>query len=301
MKLLTIGCLEPIEGLYDRLKLEFDMLKDEKVKIQLKTANRGKAFYFFCYINDEILLKGNYEETLQMFHYRVANALSDVIINYWEPKLIKKIIRTNYFYFNRCEQKRILHFTEDVLNFTEVGEKRGIFYQIKRKTFLLHKVMDYLRNNSTIILDGFVRFRLKDYLEQLEEAVDKAIDEYLMDKEYKEFIRLLRYFVDLQEPKRDLVNVVVKDGELLLYDDQMRTIESDYGFEQITRENPDVNSDDILVSSLINMAPRKIVIHGSGQREKNEVINALYNIFEDRVIFCNSCDICLKLKPLRTK
>ena len=49
---------------------------------------------------------------------------------------------------------------------------------------------------------------MKDYIEQLEESVDKAIDEYLMDKEYREFIKLLRHFVDLQEPKRDVVNIV---------------------------------------------------------------------------------------------
>jgi len=301
VKLLTIGCLEPIEGFEDRLKLEFDMLKDEGVEIILKTANKGTPLYFFCHINDEIILKGNYEEAKQLFHYRVANALSDIILNHWEPKLIKKIIKTNYFYFKSYEQEKIFRFTEDILNFAETGEKRPIFYQIKRKTFLLHKIMDYLRNNSTIILDGFIKFRLKDYLEQLEEAVDKAIDEYLMDKEYKEFIKLLRYFVDLQEPKRDLVNLVVKDGDLLLYDDHMNIIEKDYGLDQIAIENLDINNDDILVSVLINMAPKKIVIHGSDQREKKEVISALYNIFEDRVMFCNSCDICLQLKPYRSK
>jgi len=293
--------MEPVEGFEDRLKLEFDMLKDEGVEILLKTVNKGNALYFFCHIADEVFLKSNREEIMQLFLYRVSNALSDIIVNCWEPKLIKKIIKTNYFYFNTYEQEKIFHFTEDILNFTENGEKRDIFYQIKRKTFLLHKILDYLRNNSTIILEGFIKFRLKDYLEQLEEAVDKAIDEYLMDKEYKEFIKLLRYFVDLQEPKRDLVNLVVKDGELLLYDDHMNTIDKDYGFEQSTIENSEVNNDDILVSALINMAPKKIIIHGSSQKDKREVISALYNIFEDRVIFCNSCEICLQLKPFRTK
>jgi hypothetical protein len=48
-------------------------------------------------------------------------------------------------------------------------------------------------------LDGFLSFRLKEYRGRLAEVVDKAVDEYMMDMEYKEFIRVLRYFVDVQE------------------------------------------------------------------------------------------------------
>jgi putative sporulation protein YtxC len=252
-------------------------------------------------MDDENLLKGNYNELRKMFFHCVANALSDIIINFWEPRIIKKIIKDNYFYFDKAEQEAIYENTEDILNFNENHGKKDFCYQIKRKTFVLHKILEYISNNNTIILDGFIKFRLKDYIDQLEEAVDKAIDEYLMEKEYKEFIKLLKLFVDLQEPKRDLVNVVIQNGEFRLLDDRMNLIEKDKGMDLFAQENLDVNLDDILVSTLINMAPRKIVIHGFLGKEKSEVVNALYNIFESRLIFCNHCDICRHLKPLKTK
>lgn len=301
MQLLSIGIIEPVEGLEDRLKLEFDILKDEGLEITLKKFSKSTTIYYYCYVDDDILLKGNYEDLRKMFFHCVANALSDIIINFWEPKLIKKIIKDNYFYFDANEQNRIYEFAADILNFNETCGKQNLFYQIKRKTFVLHKIIDYLKTSSTIILDGFINFRLKAYIDQLEEAVDKAIDEYLMDKEYREFIKLLRYFVDLQEPKKDLVNVVLRGGEFYLLDDKMNLIEKDEGMDMIARENPDVNPDDILVSTLINMAPKKIVIHGFKGREKVEVINALYNIFEGRITFCTNCKICIELKPLKTK
>ncbi len=74
-------------------------------------------------------------------------------------------------------------------------------YQIRRRNVIVRKLMDYFENTDSLILDGFVNFRLKDYMKDLEEIVDKAVDDFLMEREYKEFIRLLRYFVDIQEPK----------------------------------------------------------------------------------------------------
>jgi putative sporulation protein YtxC len=108
-----------------------------------------------------------------------------------------------------------------------------------------------------------------------------------MDKEYREFIKLLRHFVDLQEPKRDLVNVVFHKTEIVLIDEDCKYIENDTTIDLIAKENPEVNMDDIVVSTLINIAPRRIItIHGFSGKEKREVVNALYNIFEgqDRLL-----------------
>lgn len=302
VRLLSIGSIEPIEGFEDRLKLEFDLLKEEGLKITLKKACRGNTTFFYCYVDDDIILKENYYDKLRkMFVNCVSNALSDVVINHWEPIIIKRIIKENYFYFNKAEQNRIYDFTRDVLNYNEISGKHDISYQIKRKTFVLHKIQEFLCNSSIIIVDGFVNFRLKGYIEQLEESVDVAIDEYLMDKEYREFIKLLRHFVDLQEPKKDLVNVVFHNTEILLMDENCKFIEKDSSLDLIAKENPEVNMDDIVVSTLINIAPRRITIHGFTGKEKREVANALYNIFEGRVSFCHHCEICLKSKPITTK
>ncbi|MGI5857773.1 MAG: sporulation protein YtxC [Tepidanaerobacteraceae bacterium] len=302
MRLLSIGSIEPIEGFEDRLKLEFDLSKQEGFKITLKKARKGNSLFFYCHVDDEIILKEKYFGKLrQVFVNRVANALSDIIINHWEPVLIKRIIREDYFYFNKVEQNKIYDFTRDLLNYNELSGKHDISYQIKRKTFILHKIQEYLVNSSIIILDGFVNFRLKEYMEQLQETVDVAIDEYLMDKEYREFIKLLRHFVDLQESKRDLVNVVFHNTEIILMDENSKFIEKDSSLDLIAKDNPEVNMDDIIVSTLINIAPKKITIHGFTGKEKREVVNALYNIFEGRIRFCHNCDICRKSKPFTKK
>lgn len=73
-------------------------------------------------------------------------------------------------------------------------------------------------------------------MRQLEDSVDIAIDEYLMDKEYNEFIKLLRHFVDLQEPKRDLVNVVFSNHKIILMDENLNYIERDSSLTLLPRK-----------------------------------------------------------------
>jgi putative sporulation protein YtxC len=302
LKLLTIGYIQPIEGFENRLKLEFDLLKEEGLQATLKKHHKGNAVYYYCYVDDEVLLKeNNFNESRKAYFSCVANALSDIIINYWEPKLIKRIIKDNYFYFNKAEQIKIYDFALNMLNYNELSGKHDLSYQIRRKALVLHKILEYLFKNSTIIIDGFVNFRLKDYIEQLEESVDKAIDEYLMDKEYREFIKLLRHFVDLQEPKRDVVNIVFHKTQIVLIDEDCKYIENDTTIDLIAKENPEVNMDDIVVSTLINIAPRRIIIHGFSGKDKTEVVNTLYNIFEGRIDFCHNCDICIKSNPFTKK
>lgn len=302
MRLLSIGLMEPVDGFEDRLKLEFDILKDEGLEVSIKGSDKGmECRYYNCYIEDEILIREDFCDINATFCQCVANALSDIVINHWEPKIIKKIIKDNYFYFNSAEQNKVFEFTEDILNLNENLGKRQLGCRIKRKGVVLHRIMDYVKTHNTIIIDGFVRFRLKDYMEQLEETVDKATDEYLMDREYREFIKLLRHFVELQESKLQTVNVVFEDNEFFLFDEHSSIIEKDTGIDMIAKDNPDINVDDMIVSTLINLAPKRIVLHGNFCKEKREMVNALFNIFEGKVSFCSHCDLCLKIRPLKTK
>jgi len=302
LRLLTIAFIEPIDGFEDRLKLEFNLLKEDGLEITYKKAMKDNITFYHCYIDDEFLLKeDNFGKIKQKFITCIANVLSDIIINYWEPELIRRIIKENYFYFDKDEQVKIFDFAYSILNYNEMSGKHDISYQIRRKNFVLHKIQEFLSNSGLIILDGFVNFRLKEYIRQLEDSVDIAIDEFLMDKEYKEFIKLLRHFVDLQEPKRDLVNVVFCNNKIILMDENFNYIERDSSLDSIAKENPDVNMDDITVSTLINIAPRRITIHGFNGKEKREVANALYNIFEGRVRFCNHCELCINSKSFTKK
>ena len=57
-------------------------------------------------------------------------------------------------------------------------------------------------------------------------------------------------------------------------------------------EYEDINYDDLLISSLISLAPKKIIIHRISQFTNKELLNTIFNIFLDKVIICTECELC---------
>ena len=53
-------------------------------------------------------------------------------------------------------------------------------------------------------------FRLQSYEQELREMAEYAVDEFMLDQQYEEFVSLLKYFVYFQEPKMPLVHVIHK-------------------------------------------------------------------------------------------
>ena len=49
---------------------------------------------------------------------------------------------------------------------------------------------------------------------------------------------------------------------------------------------------DILLSELINLAPKKIVIHNRNLFENSQVLTTIENIFENNVTYCDGCSMC---------
>jgi putative sporulation protein YtxC len=199
-----------------------------------------------------------------------------------------------FCFFNSVEKKDILN---NAIRLIETGDKSssGNLFKRRRRNMIVRKLLDYFESTNSLILDGFVNFRLKDYIKDLEEMVDKAVDDYLMDREYKEFIRLLRYFVDIQEPKLDTIHVIANyNCNYMLLDQSKKEITNECIQEFINEiSEGEINYDDLLVSSLITFAPRKIVIHCDGHIKNKELLETIKSVFVGKVLLCNGCELCL--------
>ncbi|HOM03726.1 MAG TPA: putative sporulation protein YtxC [Acetivibrio sp.] len=226
--------------------------------------------------------------------FNVSNALASFIIDKYEEKLIYRIINSNYCYFTQVERKEIQRLALAIIK----NEDRNLlnsFFQIRRKNIIIKRLLEYFETSNSVILDGFVNFRLKDYMKDLEEIVEKAVDDFLMEREYREFIMLLRYFVDRQEPKFNVVHIIVSyDNKYVLLDENKHEITNDC-LQEFMNDIPEgeVNYDDLLVSSLITMAPRKLVIHGAKSFRNKELLETIKNVFWGKVVICSECELCM--------
>lgn len=120
--------------------------------------------------------------------------------------------------------------------------------------------------------------------------MERAVDEFVIEKEYNEFIELLRYFVEIQEPRIGLVNVLQEtDGSFQIMDSNENIIKNEYleGY-LVDMFDGEVEYEDLLVSALINIAPEKILLHF----DDAEVEKTVKSIFGERVSICQGCYLC---------
>lgn len=295
MQPIVIGASEQIEEIRRRLDSEFCHLKEEGIGVSVDETNLGNLVFLGCNVTAPSM--GITEDQVDnLFRHYVANALSDIIVDTWEKVRIRKIIRANYYYFTREEQEMLVDSSvRNLASFPETPQS-GDVYRASRKSRVFHKLLDYFDWSNELVLDGFITFRLKEYTEELEDAVDQAVDDFLMEREYREFIRLLKYFVDVQEPRFDHVHVLMKpDNTFKLVDGQRRVIHNDTLEEFVVEMvESEINYEDLLVSALITLAPQRISIHCSPINERDESVEIIKSIFGDRAEVCHGCSLCLK-------
>ncbi|WP_372813163.1 putative sporulation protein YtxC [Paenibacillus sp.] len=225
-----------------------------------------------------------------------AQALAEYIIGEEEPLLLRKLIRDEYHYKQEQELDQILSYCEQLLGSRSENdpEKRAPF--LRRKALIASEIADYIQEQTELHLDGFIRFRLQAYKQELHDIVEYAVDEYVMDRQYQEFISLLQYFVYIQEAKIPFVHLIHKGGsEFMLLNDRMEKIDTDDSETVVTVEllEKDMNFEDMIVSTLITVSPQKIYIHT--REPETQVIKTISQIFENRVELCGYCRLCQNL------
>lgn len=281
----TENCLDPLR---ERLSNEVRTLREEGLTVEMEEEVRGNLTFLGCNVAET---PTDGQNPRLILRHMVADAVADVIVDSWEERLLRKMVRSSYYYFNQEEQDTILRYAGRSLNDLVEGGAQVI----SRKRGVHERLLEYLDTDSDLVIEGFVTFRLKEYVEELEDAVDHAVDDFLMEKEYTEFIRLLKYFVDAQEPRVDEVHVVVlPGGAFKLLDESGQPVHNEY-LEEFVVEMVDseVNYEDLLISSLITIAPSRITLHMTENVARYEAVETVRSVFDGRVTICRGCDTCL--------
>lgn len=224
---------------------------------------------------------------------KVTGLLADFLLDRAEEELMRGMIRRG----RNCskeEAEEILSYCSQIMEEEEVlsdaPEDHG---RSRRKKLLSQDIGAYFAQHAVMNVDGFLRFRLSKYSAELKDIIEYAMDEYLMDQQYKEFIALLKYFVYIQDSKIPEAHIMHKGGhEFMLLNDQMKPIEADQADSTFKVEflDKDYSFEDLIVSTLITLAPEKIYIH---TREPDlPVIKTISQIFEGRSEICEYCREC---------
>lgn len=237
----------------------------------------GERHFFECY----------YDEHETGFMSCFSDLLTDYFFTHVQkqliPQLIHKLYKSSYPQDIAEIEGRIQRLLEQQAQ-EEIELKRS---QVTRQFEL------WFAENCHLAIDGYVRFRSKAFKRWLSQYVQEAIDEYLLDREYKEFIQLLKYFVSIQTSRFPCVHVVhqpQKKFRLLKEDGSMiRVNEMDVMFREMVGQS--FSGEDFIVGALLSTAPEQVVLHT--QTPELNVIRTLMQIFEERITICAGCSTCM--------
>ena len=164
----------------------------KSIKYLLEKINNSKSnsIYFSLrnfkiYQNIIIHFKKEDEKSILK---EISSILANLVIDVFEETIIKNIISEEYFYFNETEKREILSNTIDDLR----DDNECIYPQEEIFTLLYNDFFSYLSTNKSIVLKGFITFRIKNYLEILADQIDKSVNKLIIGREYTEFISLLK-------------------------------------------------------------------------------------------------------------
>ncbi len=214
--------------------------------------------------------------------------VAEYIIERYEGGLISRILTEEHSYLTAAQRREVLR------GISRLADDKTVGYHA-RKTLVTKCLTDYFARESEMLVDGFVQFRLKAYIELLEDLADRLIDDYLVQKEYEEFLSLLQYFVKSQRVRPPLVHVVVlPSGRYRVIDDKDRDVtgtcmsEMEADGEDLRHLTPD----DLLISILISIAPLSVVVHNKRYIQNIELFTTIAKVFDGNITYCNGCSMC---------
>lgn len=221
-----------------------------------------------------------------LFLSKISSILCFLVIDELEEDLLKKLIFQSYFYFDSIERNKILAICFDIMadDFSKLFDKKF--------KFLYDSFYNFLQNNKSIVLSGFINFRVKDYFSVLDDIVNEAVNHFVIEKEYMEFISLLKLYINSQDFGCEMVHIVFSSSESILLDENKNLIVvNDTIFKAKYLSDITFSSNDYILNSLLTLLPKKVYIH-LVDHYMDEFVNTLQLVFEKRVHLCTDCDIC---------
>ncbi|MFD3156115.1 putative sporulation protein YtxC [Haloimpatiens sp. FM7330] len=290
MLLLTITYKKLKKELVSELDNIIKNLKSKNIDLGIYDSSLDGMYFIKIFSrNDDIS-----DREKEILNIHVANVIYNTMVYEFYEKEVDGFLCDTYFFLKSDETQDIKDKILNILiNDCEITDE-NIIYCINRKNEIKKNIIEFLQQNDEINIDGFITFRMKEMKYKFQEIIDKIVEKYMVEKEYNEFIKLLKYFVDIQESKIETVNIIIKpNGEYVIQDNNEKDIIKQL-VENISQENENdmVSVDDLIMSGLVTNSPSNIIIHGEENTNNKEFINTIKNVFGKRVKICKGCKMC---------
>ncbi|MDR3601001.1 MAG: putative sporulation protein YtxC [Desulfosporosinus sp.] len=265
--------------------------EQEQLPLEIAEQRQGKRWLIQCKFQDPSPEVADDKGIVQrIYRYYLANALAETILLHWEKEHIEQTIKKKH-HLTENNWEIVINKALDYLN-KGLGQVQR--YQVNRKASLVTQILSCLEHSVIFDMEGFLHFRAQEYKNDVSKAVEFALNEYVIEKEYLEFIQLLRHFVDSQKPRLECLHVgMTPKGKFHLYNNEGVKVTHQF-LEDYQLDNvQELGYEDLLVSALIAVAPRQVTLHIRYEGYK-DTLQTIRSVFGERVQDCQGCSLCEK-------
>lgn len=212
------------------------------------------------------LVNKNYLET--------SNVLSSSMIDDLFESYSSDYINKHYSDLSRYDKKNIIEKVKQ----NDVQKNLSTY-------FLRDELNNYLTEYDELNISGFMKFRADEVKKIIRRTNEETIDNYIVEKEYDTFIFALKNFIESHEPLENELYVYIDKEQGITYKNKKN--------EDITKRiirqwhNQDIRNlmtqDDIFISILITIAPKKLHIHGLDNLKSKELRDTIKKIWGEKL------------------
>ena len=251
-------------------------LSNQGIDIKIGEETAGKTTVFKCKFP---------QGADGIWRKKLASSLAELVTKNVTLKYIQHLLANSYTFLKDIDKKIIC---KKAVRLNYQRQRNGFSPQ---KSDIYERLENHLQGANTIVFEGFIRFCLPGFEEGLRKIVERALDDYMLEKEYREFRKLLQYFVDIQEPQNDLLNIFcLARGKIIITNEKGIPLPENCWEEALqVLMSKNLDSEDILISTLLALAPKEILIHA---KKGNEIIDLIEGVFGSRVKICPGCSMC---------
>ncbi|MEQ8197899.1 MAG: putative sporulation protein YtxC [Clostridiaceae bacterium] len=266
------------------------LLKEKNIHIGVSESLEGDTHFIKIY-SDE----GENSKIINLIQLYVSNIIYRLVVDTYKSGALFDYLNDTFFFLKHDE---ILETEEKIMKTLygrEMIKDENSIYCYNRINEIIEKIRLCMEENHEININGFLTFRMKELAYDIERIIDKTVEKYLIEKEYKEFIKLLKYFVDTQESKIEEVNLIIEgDGIYKIKESKGENLYNEFIKEiGVSRIEENVSMEDIIISGLITNSPKIIVIHKRENCNNKEFIETIEKVFIDRIRYCKKCKLCI--------
>jgi len=257
--------------MHSLLKRELRILRGKGMRVAFRERPPG---VFRCRMNEPRLFG---RRDRRGFRQAIANAVAVFVIQEWDYYVGRRLpAGTGWTSNGDWEMVR-----------ARLKSDRSLFDGYRQEC--VNRLVSYLEDNNRLDVDGFVNFRMQDFIDHVEKAAGRILDDLLLEQENREFISILRQFVERQEQPLDMVHVVMMSGNRFqIYDRSMQVVTKSVDAAPGAVDD-EVRQEDLLISALVTLAPRQVTLHGKCMPA---TYNTLTEVFPGALHRCTGCRYC---------